>query len=442
MPALNSSQKRSHDTAFTETSSSNTRPKAAPAVPSFSAGITELLASSNLPGRSSSQRDPKIPKSNVLGLTPSLDERDASSDDEGEEVRLAGGSNVSGYQFEYRGQTSTLKTAADIATWIAERKKRFPTAARVETAKREAAERRKKFEDERRARIDAARKQREDSGHRHRAGRRKSEVNPHSVEEKHGQASNIDSKSEFEARAEKLRRKAEKAAKQLARAQKSLKKIQSEQAAPSAFQTADLTSTPPQISGDLHVFTGKNTQLEQDDHLHTTAEVADSIRGANHDLAAQESPSLNRIIEDGESDVGSQEGISSESESSLSDSESTSSSGSDFSEAESDDSIPEEHTSLQTNPTRILPPKRTASHQPRTPPVCRTFLRTGKCKFGKHCRYSHERPRHGQRKGLWEVMVEREQEQERERMLQAIVTLGNNGMLDDNPQDRFQGAVS
>lgn len=34
-------------------------------------------------------------------------------------------------QFEYRGQTSTLQSSSDIAAWIEERKKRFPTKARA-----------------------------------------------------------------------------------------------------------------------------------------------------------------------------------------------------------------------------------------------------------------------------------------------------------------------
>ena len=147
----------------------------------------------------------------------------------------------------------------------------------------------------------------------------------------------------------------------------------------------------------------------------------------------------------------------------LSDSESTSSSApsSSISESESEsDSVPEQSTSKRLHPTRVPPP-------PRRPPIntqhlCRSMLATGHCKRGAGCQYSHDLPdtlpsldeRKGKlkekrkvrlgkvkamgvtiapvkerRKGLWQVMVEKEQEEERKQVLRAIVFMGENGML-------------
>ena len=52
-------------------------------------------------------------------------------------------------QFEYKGRTASLRTAAEIAAWIAERKKNYPTQAKAEAAKKESAEKKRKWvEDE------------------------------------------------------------------------------------------------------------------------------------------------------------------------------------------------------------------------------------------------------------------------------------------------------
>ena len=60
-------------------------------------------------------------------------------------------------RFEYNGQTSTLQSSSEIAAWIAERKKRFPTKARAA----EAAERKKQNEETRRLARQAAKESQE-----------------------------------------------------------------------------------------------------------------------------------------------------------------------------------------------------------------------------------------------------------------------------------------
>jgi hypothetical protein len=85
-------------------------------------------------------------KSNLLGLTPTKVDPDSEpEDDEGEEARLAGQNKVSsGLEIEYGGNNIILRTAAEIAAFIAERKKRYPTQAKVDAAKKEAEEKKRR----------------------------------------------------------------------------------------------------------------------------------------------------------------------------------------------------------------------------------------------------------------------------------------------------------
>lgn len=66
-------------------------------------------------------------------------------------------SSGSRLQFTYGGQTSTLQSSSEIAAWIAERKKRFPTKTRAA----EAFERKKQSEDSQRAARQAAKESQE-----------------------------------------------------------------------------------------------------------------------------------------------------------------------------------------------------------------------------------------------------------------------------------------
>ena len=75
---------------------------------------------------------------NQLGLTPRAEEYESieePEEDENEEVLLeanvaSGPSQLGQLQICYKGRTSVLRSAADIAAWIEERKKRFPTKAK------------------------------------------------------------------------------------------------------------------------------------------------------------------------------------------------------------------------------------------------------------------------------------------------------------------------
>ncbi|KAL1651407.1 hypothetical protein SLS58_000747 [Diplodia intermedia] len=64
---------------------------------------------------------------------------DSEEDDVDEEAKFK--STGGALQFEYKGRSSTLKSAEDIAAWIEERRKRFPTKERIAQKQKEEEER-------------------------------------------------------------------------------------------------------------------------------------------------------------------------------------------------------------------------------------------------------------------------------------------------------------
>ncbi|KAL8660412.1 MAG: hypothetical protein Q9202_006577 [Teloschistes flavicans] len=124
----------------------------APAVPQFGNPLPVKPPSPQLPPAQVEAKKIKKKKKrrvNQLGLTPKAEEHVSSSEEEDEEAKLAArvGPGITGQQYDvsaplrisltlfrlqftYRGQTSTLQSSTDIASWIEERKKQFPTAAR------------------------------------------------------------------------------------------------------------------------------------------------------------------------------------------------------------------------------------------------------------------------------------------------------------------------
>ena len=147
------------------------------------------------------------------------------------------------------------------------------------------------------------------------------------------------------------------------------------------------------------------------------------------------------------------------------------------------DSAPEEQTSKRKAPDRIPQPSRIdpskTTHTINPAPqdsnlraqnlyaqnLCRNMLKLGRCQFGARCRFSHDIPEElmrrrrqgqrssssrntrgraqgreamtttrGRRKGLYQVLVEKEMEEERRAVLGVIVQMGESGLLgDDEP---------
>jgi hypothetical protein len=287
-----------------------------------------------------------------------------------------------GLQFEYRGQVSVLGSPADIAAWVAERRKRWPTAARREAAKKEAEEKRRKWEEEKRKRVDAVQvaKQKRIKGRLGNSSNKSSK--PAIGKELVAQDEGSDPLVQAKLRAERLRRKALKAQHELEAAEKALISVE---------KTAGIDS--------------------------------------NTAAAAPEAPTT-------ESDNDSLGTVSDSSQLSDPDSESSS-------EPDSDTDSAPEATSSKIEVRQSQHPSRKGSF---TRKPCQHFAKHGTCKFGQRCKYSHEQGLDSskpsktvsaasahRRKTLWWVMVEKEQEEERTKVLQAIIALGKQGLLDGTP---------
>jgi hypothetical protein len=415
---LNPPQKRDHTTAFSNRGRGGPKPLAAPAVPSFLSSITGLSPPTFSTALEDSPRNPKEKKlkprtTNILGLNPSTQDRDSASDDEDEEAKLASTNTTTpqiGLTYEYNGRTATLKTSADIAAWVAERRKRYPTAAKAEQAKKEAEEKMRTCDDEKKRKYDeeliakskARRLQREEYEKKKESEAKVArwiEGGTVAVKEKEDDAT-----EKARLKTETLIEKAAKTQKKLAKAQNALEKAQ---------QASASKQTP-------------NTMFEDEEGF------AGIMDGHAEYPSMQESKSID------DSDVSST--LTDDSD------EVTSSSGSSSEESDSN-SAPEVQTTKRTAPDRVLPPPRPVPPSgPALQNLCRNLMNSGVCKHGKRCKYSHVLPKNLQppakervevsrvtgrpkRKGLWEVMVEKEKEEERRQVLRAVVELGDKGLL-------------
>lgn len=330
-------QKRPLSTIEKSKSAVPRTPAPAP-VPSFGASLP-------LPPKPPTPVDgPTLPKKkkrkyNQLGLTPKTEEHESTEEegDADEESRLAakcGKTEV--IQFSFNGKVSTLQSPADIANWIAERKKRYPTKARIEEKKRLEAEQAREAEEARKKRQqerEAARQQ---------------------AKESQGDAI-ADSKDPIHA-AIKAKRKAEKLRKKLMREERKLAKAEAD-AERAGLKTKD--SQQDDSATDKKV---ESTETK------AAAEINDGSTTAS--AAMPRSSPVDVDTDDETSSSGSD----------------LSSDTSDTSSEESDsDSAPEELTSRRTQPERVPPPRETRRRKP-----CHQFARRGKCSRGDRCPYSHE----------------------------------------------------
>lgn len=456
----NSPQKRDHATAFNHRGRGGSKPLAAPAVPSFLSnipGLSPSIPSAILPvtPKIPAEKKLKARTSNTLGLNPSAQglASEDEDEDEDEEAKLATTTTAagqSGVAFEYAGQKATLKTPAEIAAWIADRKKRFPTAAKVEQAKKEAQEKQEKWEEEKKANQEARRLRRETYEREKVArlqevartqeaakaqevvGRLNTTESAKAPSEGSMKASEAAEKARL--KTEKLIKKAAKAQRNLAKAQDALRKAQGA-AAPHA-------ATESIAVGSIDQMVGSIPDGEATLDITTTRDPSNIPPGLDDSDASS-------VLTDIDSPVEDEETSSSDSSSS----DSSSDSGSD--------SAPETLTTKRTAPDRVPPPPRAAAAAAATasastyPEPCRTMAKFGKCPRGKNCRFSHDpdlaspaakqtRPDQAgkqrdatsqvtgrpKRKGLWEIMVGREKEEEARQVLRAIVEMGEKGMFE------------
>lgn len=386
--------KRSFNAAFSNNNhhKSGPKPAAPPAVPSFTDALG--LPSKPPPINSSSKPKKKKRKHNQLGLTPRTEEHESSSDEDvDEEAKFANAAPDAALQVSYRGQTSTLQSPEDIEAWIAERRKKWPTAAKREVAEKEKAERKRKADEAKTARQEQQRLKKEEFQTKkkkqweERKAAREKEKNKNKdskTEEKtkdkttsaDAAISSLDAVTKAEIMAEKLRRKAEK---QRLKAEK----------AEALLQAAILKA---QASSQQHSAAVPSTNGE-----------APTEAVQEHDLTS-DSLSISSSSSD-PSDNGADD---------------TSSQGSQ-SEPDSDsDSSPEQQSSKSTGPVRVPPPPRgkpedTAKTTKPDAPLCRNFARNGQCPRGKKCQYRHERSigkannangneAQGSKKGIYQIV--------------------------------------
>ncbi|KAJ0421040.1 hypothetical protein BJY00DRAFT_114971 [Aspergillus carlsbadensis] len=399
--------KRDHSSAFGKPHSTAPRVPAPPPVPSFG---NPLPSKPPVPADSPRKPKKKKRKHNQLGLTPKTEEHESSEeeDDADEETRLAasGERAGAGLRVTYRGKTSNLQTSAEIAAWIAERRKRFPTQAKIEEKKKAKEEAQRQRE----ARKQAATREKKQQDKQTTNQQPRAALDP------------ADAAAKAKRKAEKLRRKLEKEEKRIAEAEadaeRARKLQESQQGTPYATMEPTTTTKEGEHGSELD---GRG----QD----TRNQLAGSDPSGVPPTASQskdESQMYDRTVGDSVSDT-------SDSSDWTSSSGSDTSSGSDDSD---DDSAPEQATSRREYPERIPPPPREGQKR-----LCRHFARTGRCVRGKNCKFLHEKLERGGktkpaetngRKGLLQALLDRQKEDENRKVMETIVWLGENGFLDES----------
>jgi hypothetical protein len=385
-----------------------------------------------------------------LGLTPAHDDS-GPEEDEDEEATLAK-IITSDLQFSHRGQTLTLRTAVEIKAWLAERRKRWPTAAKREKAKLEAEERNKKVK------LEAEERKKTREEEKAKEMERRAEVRKRLADKERVQW--VEKKAKERQRYEEAREKKAciRVGNQKARHEKNREEGK-------AGTTADghedgkleMQAHPQSRADELRQKARQARQAQLD------LEAAErELRELDARATSTDAPLAASTLDDvSDSDVSMSSQLSdssvltsSDSDSpSDTDSETSSASNSDEDDAPEADSTKHPVLALHQQTTPSSEPvsnskKRSKSKAPKGP--CQYFSLHGRCKYGSKCKFSHVVPHnHGQtkssrpskngqeargtakRKGLYQVMVEKEQEEDRKKVLSAIIGLGKRGVFDE-----------
>ncbi|KAH1493249.1 hypothetical protein LV164_007459 [Aspergillus fumigatus] len=371
-------------------------------------------------------------KHNQLGLTPKTEDHESSEEDDvDEESRLApaAASAIVPLRFTYKGRTSTLQSPTDIAAWIEERKKRFPTQAKAE-------EKRKAMQEAKKAREEALNKKRIERQEQRRAQKAAND-RPESVIDP------TDAAAKAKRKADKLQRKLLKEQERVAKAEadaerarlevERLQKVAMEarRGSESATQKTEIQPSvaaekPDPESGQKVEMVGSKDNNSEAVAVPTESSIASMAHGT-----------VVTKIEPGDSVESRNEESAASSFDDSDSSDWTSSSGSDISsdsDESDDDSAPEEVSSRREGPERVAPPPRVNKKK-----VCRHFARNRRCLHGEKCHFLHELPERGPktksvekkgRRGLFQALLERQKEDEDRRAMEVIVWLGENGFLE------------
>lgn len=353
--------KRDHASAF-----SKPRIPAPPAVPSFG----NPLPTKPPPPSDATRKPKKKRKHNQLGLTPKTEEHESSEEDDDmdEESKLTSGGTgaaTAALRFTYKGRTATLQTPEEIAAWIAERKKRFPTRAKAE-------EKKKAIEEAKKAREEALKQKREA---RNQDTKRPQKGGRGQEQQRDASGNPVDAAAKATQKADKLRRKLLREQKRVAKAE-----ADAEQARLKVeeLQKGSTASTGP--------------ATEPQETTQSPATAAEPVSGEGHEpLKPATTPLTETQLDDAE--ISSSFDTSDGSDWTSSSGSEDTSSGSEESDDDDDDgndsdSAPEEMSSRREGPERVPPPPRDNIKKR----VCRHFARNGRCLRGDKCNFLHETP--------------------------------------------------
>ena len=309
-------------------------------------------------------------------------------------------------QFTYNGRSSTLKTASELAAWLAERKKRYPTRARAEEEKARKSKQREEARLERIAKLEQERKEKEE--HSAQFARLKAEESIERRRDKQWQSlrqgEELSREEKAIIKADKLRRKYEKAQEKVARltARISSPEVKMEDI-PKSASMALRETTIDDLKVAEHAATGHDIEALLTPVSQTHSPILASKAGISDLSESKAALELAVEARDQHSDTLSEVSSSSDSNSlDFSDSILSDSDSDEISEESSDD---EEESSDSDAPPRELSSKVLPSEPvdyPKPPPprqvkneLCKSYLRNGRCPFQSRCRYKHELPPRG-----------------------------------------------
>lgn len=342
--------------------------------------------------------------------------------------------------FLYNGQVETLKSLTEIAAWIAERKKRYPTKAKAD----EAAERRAK---EREA-IIIAKEQRKDEVRKKQEAVQKKRDETRKKNEQFDKHQVLDSAVKAKQKAEKLRKRYEKAQLRVAKleaqistAKDSISELQQASVGlgmshrgthlDDADEELTIDQQPPLVAtletpspvsqglnlGITGILDHKNPSASQEELDKPTTD-ADPLTPLSQPLSPNvkteiipttsspgpADPSLNHVVRDSGSALSAPAAdemlddphtFVSDTLSDLTSSSSDLSEDGEYSDetsSSSSSSAPTVVPSVRSAPHRVPPPKST---KPKA--ICKVFLNRGRCPRGGKCNYRHELPEKGSR---------------------------------------------
>ncbi|KAF2196884.1 hypothetical protein GQ43DRAFT_444731 [Delitschia confertaspora ATCC 74209] len=382
-----------------------------PAVPSF--GYTLPAATKPAVSQAPKIKDSAVQKGKTyLGLTPrnegdidiNGEKSEAEEEDIDEEAVL--GKDFKGLTFTYNDQQMSLQTAADLAAFINERKKQFPTKQRIAEKAQEALEKRaREIEFLRRVKAQTAKSNGPpppaDPTTRSATTRERPAVEPKPansskpVRDKAQEERKawLDKQEHQKKELETLRRKVEESS--------ARKKVATATVDKSTPASAALKPVIPNLGLDYGSDTSEEGEKKEDEE-----EASSKLEESSVVSSSSEEPSS--LESDSDSDSG------------------THASDSDDAPEQQSSKAPASGTMLPHSSKPAPAPKREIVKSEK---VCEHWKKAGRCKYGDKCRYAHPIREERKRMGLWDKLVEKEKEAADALALEAIKYLGSHGLL-------------